>query len=35
MRNILTTWLAGITLLLGAISASALEGQFNHPSYKT
>jgi hypothetical protein len=35
MRNVLTIWLAGITLLLGAISASALEGQFNHPSYKT
>jgi hypothetical protein len=35
MRKILTISLAGITLLLGAISASALEGQFNHPSYKT
>ena len=34
MRKILTISLAGITLLLGAISASALEGQFSNPRYK-
>jgi hypothetical protein len=34
MRKLLTISLAGITLLLGAISASALEGQFNSPRYK-